>query len=98
MLTDLDATVTLCHSKTKNLDALLESADLIICAVGKAKFLNCKNLNVPVIDVGINLNENGKLIGDCWNTEGQEVTPVPGGVGLLTRVALLANVVRACKI
>lgn len=93
MMTNLDATVTLCHSKTKNLDMLLKSADLIICAVGKAKFLNCKNLGVPVVDVGINFDENGKMVGDCWNTEGQEVTPVPGGVGLLTRLALLENVI-----
>lgn len=98
MMTDLDATVTLCHSKTKNLEALLDSADLIICAVGKANFLNCKNLNIPVIDVGINLDENGKLVGDCWNVEGQEVTPVPGGVGLLTRAALLMNVEKACRL
>lgn len=95
MMTDLDATVTLCHSKTKNLDALLKNADLIVCAVGRAKFLDCKDLGVPIVDVGINFDENGKMIGDCWNVEGQEVTPVPGGVGLLTRAALLNNVVRA---
>ena len=48
-----------------------------------------------VIDVGINFNEQGKLVGDCMNTEGRDVTPVPGGVGLLTRCALLDNVIRA---
>lgn len=93
MLTDADATVTLCHSETKNLYQHIFNADLIVCAVGKAKFLNCYPIQVPVIDVGINFDENGKLVGDCYNTEGRNVTPVPGGVGLLTRCALMNNVV-----
>lgn len=92
MLTDRNSTVTLAHSKTKNLWRHIEQADLIICAVGKAKFLNCYAIHVPVIDVGINFDENGKMVGDCFNTEYRKVTPVPGGVGLLTRVALLENV------
>lgn len=95
MLTDRDSTVVLAHSKTKNLWQFIEQADLIICAVGKAKFLNCYAIHCPVIDVGINFNEEGKLVGDCFNTENREVTSVPGGVGLLTRVALLDNVVKA---
>lgn len=94
MMTDADATVTLCHSKSK-LSHHLYSADLIVTAVGKPYFLNCYPIHVPVIDVGINFNENGKLVGDCYNTEGRDVTPVPGGVGLLTRCALLDNVIRA---
>lgn len=98
MLTDLDATVTLCHSKTKNLYQNLTNADLIVTAVGKAKFLNCYSIHVPVVDVGINFDENGKLVGDCFNTENRDVTPVPGGVGLLTRVALLENVCQAAGI
>lgn len=98
MLTNADATVTLCHSKTANLQLHLNTADLIICAVGKANFLNCENINVPVIDVGINFNENGKLVGDCYNTEGRDVTPVPGGVGLLTRLELLNNTILAAQI
>lgn len=97
MLTEKNCTVTLAHSKTKNLWRHIEMADLVICAVGKEKFLNCYAIHVPVIDVGINFDENGKLIGDCYNTENREVTPVPGGVGLLTRVALLENVVKAHK-
>lgn len=92
MLLDRNCTVVQAHSKTKNLWDKIKSADLIICAVGKAKFLNCYAIHVPVIDVGINFDENGKLVGDCYNTEDREVTPVPGGVGLLTRVALLENV------
>lgn len=95
MMLERNATVTVCHSKTKELWKHLEIADLIVCAVGKAKFLNCYSIHVPVIDVGINFDENGKMVGDCFNTEGREVTPVPGGVGLLTRLALLENVVKA---
>lgn len=94
MMTDADATVTLCHSKSK-LSSHLYSADLIVTAVGKPAFLNCYPIHVPVIDVGINFDNNGKLCGDCFNTEGRDVTPVPGGVGLLTRCALLDNVITA---
>ena len=95
--TDANATVTLCHSKTKNLDQFIQAADLIICAVGKPHFLNCYPIRVPVIDVGINFDENGKLCGDCFNVENRDITPVPGGVGLLTRCALLENVILAKK-
>lgn len=94
MMTDADATVTLCHSKSK-LAAHIYTCDLIVTAVGKPKFLNCFPIHVPVIDVGINFDENGKLCGDCFNTDHRDVTPVPGGVGLLTRCALLDNVIRA---
>lgn len=97
MMTDADATVTLCHSKTKNLSTHIYTADLIVSAVGKANFLNCYAIHEPVIDVGINFNEEGKLVGDCFNTENRDVTPVPGGVGLLTRCALLDNIVNAAK-
>ena len=93
--TDRNATVTLCHSKTKNLHQHIYHCDLIVTAVGKAGFLNCYPIYVPVIDVGINFNEEGKMVGDCFNTEGRNVTPVPGGVGLLTRCALLDNVISA---
>ena len=95
MMTDADATVTLCHSKSKNIDRYLKNADLIISAVGKANFLNCEDIYIPVVDVGINFNEEGKLVGDCYNAAGRNVTPVPGGVGLLTRAALLDNVITA---
>lgn len=97
LLTDANATVTLCHSKTKNLSELTSMADLIICAVGKPNFLNCYPLHCPIIDVGTNI-VNGKLVGDCFNTENREVTPVPGGVGLLTRLALLKNICDATGI
>ncbi len=97
MLTDRDATVTLCHSKSKDKWQFIDSADLIISAVGQAGFLNCYAIHCPVVDVGINFDENGKLVGDCINTENRDVTPVPGGVGLLTRVALLDNVIAAAR-
>lgn len=100
LLLEKDCNVTICHSKTpyKNLMNYIYDADLIICAVGKEKFLDCTFLkNTPVIDVGINFDKNGKLCGDCFGkTEGStNISPVPGGVGLLTRVALLENVVEA---
>ena len=97
MLTNMDATVTLCHSKSKDKWQFIDTADLIVSAVGKAGFLNCYAIHVPVIDVGINFDENGKLVGDCINTENRDVTPVPGGVGLLTRVALLENTLLAAQ-
>lgn len=96
LLLEKDCNVTICHSKTphKNLMNYVYDADLIICAVGKEKFLDCKFLNnTPIIDVGINFDKNGKLCGDCVG--GANTSPVPGGVGLLTRVALLENVVEA---
>lgn len=90
-----DATVTLCHSKSK-LDKYLKNCDLVVTAVGKPHFLDCSEVNAPIIDVGINFDDNGKLVGDCYNTDyAKAVTPVPGGVGLLTRCALLDNVIRA---
>jgi methylenetetrahydrofolate dehydrogenase (NADP+)/methenyltetrahydrofolate cyclohydrolase len=99
MLTDKDCTVTLCHSKTpwEDIWNSVNNSNLTICAVGKPGFLDCSSLNIPVIDVGINFNEEGKMCGDCfvWNGTERNVSPVPGGVGLLTRVALLENVVRA---
>ena len=100
LLLERDCSVTICHSKTphKNLMNYVYDADLIICAVGKEKFLDCTFLrNTPIIDVGINFDENGKMCGDCFsqNESSPNVSPVPGGVGLLTRIALLENVVKA---
>lgn len=94
MLQDENATVTMLHSHTKNHKDYYRIADLIISAVGKADFLDCENIFVPVVDVGINF-KNGKMVGDCFNTKGRDVTPVPGGVGLLTRCALLENTLEA---
>lgn len=100
MMTDRDATVTLCHSKTPTnvLISLCSIADIIVVAVGKPKWFSFTLENRPlIIDVGINRDENGKLCGDVdrqyLENIGCYVTPVPGGVGLLTRLALLKNVI-----
>lgn len=100
MLTDKNMTVTVCHSKTPRtmLNRLVRQSHLVICAVGCEHFLDCTDLVMPVVDVGINFNSEGKMCGDCYSLMGKEndlVSPVPGGVGLLTRVALLENVVEA---
>jgi methylenetetrahydrofolate dehydrogenase (NADP+)/methenyltetrahydrofolate cyclohydrolase len=97
LLLDKNSTVTVCHSKSQNIDRWVRNADLVVCAVGKANFLNCYSLHMPVIDVGINFDENGRLVGDCYNTTNRDVTPVPGGVGLLTRCMLLENVLEAAN-
>lgn len=89
MMTDANATVTLCHSHTKYLRDYTKNADVVVVAVGKAGFFNAEwasNAQI-IVDVGINFNEEGKLVGDVIG--GSRVTPVPGGVGLLTRWALL---------
>lgn len=97
LMTDADATVTLCHSKTNHLYQHIFHADLLVTAVGKPKFINCYPIYIPVIDVGINFDENGKICGDCTNTDNRDVTPVPGGVGLMTRCMLLENVCKAAE-
>lgn len=99
MLIDANCTVTVAHSKTKDLHGLLGlHHDIVIAAVGKPKFINLKwcSANV-VIDVGVNRNENGKLCGDCYNFDPDDdsdmkVTPVPGGIGLLTRAMLMKHI------
>jgi methylenetetrahydrofolate dehydrogenase (NADP+)/methenyltetrahydrofolate cyclohydrolase len=73
LLTDAGATVTLCHSRTKNIWKYLGSADLVICAIGKRDFLNCYAIHIPVIDMGMNLTEDGKIVGDCFNIENRNV-------------------------
>lgn len=101
MMIDEGATVTCCNSKTEDLQMYTEYADIVVSAIGKPKLLGIEYF-MPgqlIIDVGINRNEDGKLCGDI-NPEdlgamGTYVTPVPRGVGLLTRVALLENVVSA---
>lgn len=100
MLTDRNMTVTVCHSKTPRimLNRLVRQSHLVVCAVGCEHFLDCTDLTMPVVDVGINFNSKGKMCGDCYSLMGEKndlVSPVPGGVGLLTRVALLENVVEA---
>ena len=95
LLTNHDYTVTLCHSKTKDLHKHLESADVIVSAVGKPKFISGDLKDKLIIDVGINRDENGKLCGDVdpQLAENNDVTPVPKGVGQFTVLALMDNLV-----
>lgn len=98
-----DATVTICHSKTKDLKELTKKADIIVMAIGKANFLTADMIkqNVVVIDVGINRLDTGKLVGDVNFPEVSQkasyITPVPGGVGPMTIAMLIHNVVVASK-
>lgn len=98
ILTQMDATVTVCHSKTKNLASHLLNADIIISAVGKAKFINRYMVKegAVIIDVGMNRDEDGKLCGDVDVTDEllekvEWITPVPYGVGQLTVASLMVN-------
>ena len=98
-----NATVTICHSKTRNIQEITKQADILIVAIGKPKFITEEMVkeNAVVIDVGMNRLENGKLCGDI-DFEGVEkkasyITPVPGGVGPMTIAMLMQNVVKATK-
>ena len=96
-----NATVTVCHSKTKNLEDITRTADILIVAVGIPNFIQRKHVRngVVIIDVGINKDENGKLCGDVnFNNVKDKawmITPVPGGVGPLTTAMVGKNTVRA---
>ena len=98
-----NATVTVCHSKTKNIEEYTKKADVLIAAIGKAKFVtkDMVKKDVVIIDVGINRNEQGKLVGDVdfENVEplASYITPVPGGVGPMTIAMLMNNVIKAAK-
>lgn len=98
-----DATVTICHSKTKNLKEHTINADIVIVAIGKAKFITEDMIKegAVIIDVGINRLDNGKLVGDVdfENVEKKAsyITPVPGGVGPMTVAMLMNNVIKAAK-
>ncbi len=101
MLLAKNATVTICHTKTQNLPAVARQADILIACAGKAKMVTADYLSPgqTVIDVGINMDENGKLCGDV-DFEAAEpiaarITPVPGGVGTVTTSCLAAHVLRA---
>ena len=98
-----NATVTTCHSRTRNLKEMTKQADILVAAIGKPKFVTEDMVkdNAVVIDVGINRNEEGKLVGDVdyQNVEKKAsyITPVPGGVGPMTIAMLMTNVVKAAK-
>ena len=101
LLINKDATVTVCHSKTQNIAEITKEADILVVAVGKANFVTKDMVKdgAVVIDVGMNRDENGKLCGDVDYEGVSEVcsyiTPVPGGVGPMTRAILMKNAVTA---
>ncbi len=102
MLLKKNATVSICHSHTKDIKKLIDDADIVLCAVGKAGFLTedmvKDSKDLSVFDVGINF-ENGKMCGDVAYDEVlpycKNITPVPGGVGGVTNVVLSSHVVKA---
>ena len=102
-LLNKDATVTVCHSKTRNLKEITKKADILISAIGQAKFVTSDMIKegATVIDVGINRNSEGKVTGDVDFEEvakkASYITPVPGGVGPMTIAMLMKNVVKAAK-
>lgn len=103
LLLHKNGTVTICHSRTKNLAEICSKADILVAAVGKAKFVTPDMIKegAVVIDVGMNRDENGKLCGDvdyaaCFDKAGY-ITPVPGGVGPMTIAMLMRNTLTAAK-
>ena len=104
LLMSRHATVTVCHSHTKNLPEVTREADILVAAIGKPKFVTADMIKpgAVVIDVGINRIAPKKLVGDVDFDAAVEVasaiTPVPGGVGLLTVAMLMKNVVKAVKL
>ena len=102
-LLNKNATVTTCHSRTKNLKDITKQADILVAAIGKPKFVTEDMVKdgAIVIDIGINRNDDGKLVGDVdyQNIESKAsyITPVPGGVGPMTIAMLMTNVVKAAK-
>ncbi len=102
MLLKENATVTMCHIETKNVPEITRKADVIVVAIGKAKLIDARYITSKsvVIDVGINQTEDGRICGDvdfeAVKDKVQAITPVPGGVGSVTTVMLLKQLVKAC--
>jgi len=98
-----NATVTVCHSKTKDLKQHTQNADVVIAAIGKPNFITADMIknDAVVIDVGINRGEDGTLTGDVdfknVSDKASYITPVPGGVGPMTIAMLMNNVIKACS-
>ena len=103
LLLQENGTVTICHSRTKELAAICRQADILVAAVGRAKFVTADMVKegATVIDVGINRDENGKLCGDvdfaAVEPIAGAITPVPGGVGPMTIAMLMKNTLTAAK-
>jgi methylenetetrahydrofolate dehydrogenase (NADP+)/methenyltetrahydrofolate cyclohydrolase len=103
LLTNANCTVTVCHSRTRDLEQHVKRADIVVAAVGRAELIRGDWIKegAVVIDVGITRTEDGKLLGDVEFEAAAEraaaITPVPGGVGPMTILTLLANTVQAAK-
>jgi len=103
MLLGKNATVTIAHSRTQNLQGVVAAADVVIACVGRAQMIDDDYLSEGqiVIDVGINVTEDGKLVGDVDFEDAEDtvaaITPVPGGVGSVTTSVLMKHVVEAAK-
>lgn len=103
LLTDENATVTLCHSRTKDLAEVCRNADILVSAIGKAKFVTKDFVKegAVVIDVGINFDEEGKMVGDVDMDAVMDqvlgITPVPRGVGSVTTTVLAMNLINGIK-
>ena len=103
LLTQANGTVTLCHTKTKDLAEKTRRAEILVSAVGKAGFVTADMVaeGAVVIDVGMNRDENGKLCGDCdfaaLSEKVSAITPVPGGVGPMTVAMLMENTITAAE-
>lgn len=103
LLLNKNATVTYCHSRTKDMQKYTQDADILVAAVGRAKMVKAEDVKegAVVIDVGMNRDENGKLCGDVDFDEVKEkashITPVPGGVGPMTITMLLYNTVKSAR-
>lgn len=103
LMINKNATVTICHSKTKNVAEVASKADILISSIGSAKMVDDSYVKegAIVIDVGINFDENGKLCGDVDYEKVEDkagaITPVPGGVGAVTTSVLARQVVNAAK-
>ena len=99
-----NGTVTICHSRTKNLKEVCARADILVAAIGIPKFVKADMVKegAVVIDVGMDRNENGKLCGDVDFENVKEkcsfITPVPGGVGPMTIATLMKNTIKACRL
>lgn len=104
LLLNENATVTICHSRTVSLPEICREADILVTAIGKAKWVDERFVseNSIVIDVGINVDENGKLCGDVNFDKIEDsvlmATPVPGGVGAVTTAVLAKHVLEAAKV
>ena len=102
LLLQRNATITICHSRTKNLEEITRSADILVAAIGRANFVteNMVSEGTIVIDVGIN-RVDGKLTGDInfepVSKKASYITPVPGGVGPMTIALLMENTLKAFK-